>query len=287
MSLNIVIGSTASVIQLTQKLDSVSNKHSIVQPAIDVPAADNSKLSVLSRQLAESAVRAEARDASLSFSQLGAEAERLLNQILGVAYQAAKPCDDLEEPNTSDGTLLARAKLATDFVVRADHHDKSAENPFEGLSRDQLNLIVYDEKGPYTINERRAAFRGVSAIEIAWRQNLFARFDFVSAPDNSRRAEFFAEVLDQYRSLTPIERSRLPEHYEAELKAKIEASGGDVDDLVIHTLFEILARFLKYQWSEELTVETESPGATASCPSGERPSSSTSSDTNNPVRSKY
>lgn len=47
----------------------------------------------------------------------------------------------------------ARARLATRFV---NGWDKA--NPFTGLSREELNAIVFDETRSYTTNEQRAAF---------------------------------------------------------------------------------------------------------------------------------
>ncbi|MEK9970801.1 MAG: hypothetical protein VW600_16795, partial [Ferrovibrio sp.] len=48
---------------------------------------------------------------------------------------------------------VARARLATRFV---NGWDKT--NPFAGLSREELNAIVFDETRSYTTNEQRAAF---------------------------------------------------------------------------------------------------------------------------------
>lgn len=48
---------------------------------------------------------------------------------------------------------VARARLATRYV---NGWDKA--NPFAGLSREELNAIVYDESKSFTTNEQRAAF---------------------------------------------------------------------------------------------------------------------------------
>jgi hypothetical protein len=48
---------------------------------------------------------------------------------------------------------VARARLATRYV---NGWDKT--NPFAGLSREELNAIVFDETKSYTVNEQRAAF---------------------------------------------------------------------------------------------------------------------------------
>lgn len=48
---------------------------------------------------------------------------------------------------------VERARLATRFI---NGWDKT--NPFAGLTREELNAIVYDENKTYTVNEQRAAY---------------------------------------------------------------------------------------------------------------------------------
>lgn len=48
---------------------------------------------------------------------------------------------------------IERARLATRFVNGWDK-----ENPFKGLTREELNAIVYDETKAFTTNEQRAAY---------------------------------------------------------------------------------------------------------------------------------
>src|SRR3546814_8723451 len=48
---------------------------------------------------------------------------------------------------------LARERSATRFVNGLDK-----TNPFAGLTREELNAVVYDETKSYTTNERRAAY---------------------------------------------------------------------------------------------------------------------------------
>lgn len=256
--------STATFFSASKNVTAESLPQMRVGPCTVIPARSDPELSLLSRQLADSAIRAEARDARFDHGQLGIEADRLLSKLFGDVYQTDKVRHNNEEFSTSDAALLERAKQATDYVVRSDKHDKTAKNPFEGLSREQLNLIVYDEDGPYTINERRAAFYGVSDIESSWRRELMVRLDIESAANGGRTPRFYTEVLAQYLSLPAIEQAQLPENYEAELIGRIEENGGKRDEIVIHTLFEILARFLKYQNAEGSTKETEDHTASSS-----------------------
>lgn len=112
---------------------------------------DASSLSSLSVQLSQSAALAAARDSSLSRKELGAKASELLSKISGDGYFANKKANDAEVPDTQDPVLLARASNATQFV------NGSGKNPFAGMSSDQLSLIIYDDSGSFTTNERRAA----------------------------------------------------------------------------------------------------------------------------------
>jgi hypothetical protein len=59
---------------------------------------------------------------------------------------------DRETPISVDPARLAQARQATRFAYKLD------DNPFAGLTRDELNAIVYDETKSFTVNERRAAF---------------------------------------------------------------------------------------------------------------------------------
>lgn len=57
------------------------------------------------------------------------------------------------ETVTGTPERVERARLATRFVNGWDK-----ENPFKGLTREELNAIVYDETKAYTVNEQRAAY---------------------------------------------------------------------------------------------------------------------------------
>jgi hypothetical protein len=213
---------------------------------IAISSNASSTLSILSRQLGESAVRADARDRTLTRAHMGAEAERLINQIFGDVYQSAKHLHNEERPDTSDPELLERARLATDYVVRSDQHNRSVRNPFAGLTRDQLNLIVYDETGPYTINERRAAFYAVSDIESQWNKRVMRIYDQEAAENIVNRPGFCREVLSHYRSLSAIEQAQYADDYEMKLEARInEKQEGVKGNDKLFTLFELLEIMLR------------------------------------------
>ena len=108
-------------------------------------------VSILARQLNEAAIRAEI--------PLGQQSADSLEAITDNKYFANKAQHDAEIPTTRHPELLARARQATGFL---NGHDS---NPFNGLGRDQLNLIARDNGGAFTVNERRAAWESAST---AW-----------------------------------------------------------------------------------------------------------------------
>lgn len=177
-------------------------------------------VSNLGLQLADSASRAEAREKTLTRSELGEKAKNILNQIVGDAYYAGKELHDSEVPKTSNPELLARAKQATSFINDASRGGHSVINPFAGLSREQLSNIIYDDSGTYTVNERHAAWRESYDQEEAWREKVVAK-----AMDEYNRTgkltEFFKSVLSYFKELPVIEQAQYPTDYASNLEYKI------------------------------------------------------------------
>ena len=178
-------------------------------------------ISTLGRQLAASASRADARDTTLSRSELGDKAKSILSQIVGDAYYVNKAKHDSEVPKTSDPELLARAKQATAYVNSAATGSKSEKNPFSGLSREQLANIVYDDSGTYTVNERHAAWRESYDQQEAWAEKIVAQGQ--SEYNNTgKMTNFFKSVLDYYNKLPAIEQAQYPNDYASDLESKIK-----------------------------------------------------------------
>ncbi|MEE4635392.1 hypothetical protein V2L05_14555 [Pseudomonas alliivorans] len=175
---------------------------------------DTSSLSSLSLQLSESAARAAERDSSLSRKELGAKASELLSKISGDGYFANKKANDAEVPNTQDPALLARAENATQFV------NGSGKNPFAGMSSDQLSLIIYDESGSFTTNERRAAWKESFDQESAWRQKVVAN-SIAEYNETGKLTKFFTAALEHYKDLPAIEQAQYPDSYETKLQGWI------------------------------------------------------------------
>jgi hypothetical protein len=247
---NISDGNSGLVIVIKKIIDISPAASAQAESAIrDVEPAEP-VLSALSRQLAGSAARAEARDKSMDRRELGAVATRTLRNIIDSEWRLLDESApyQLELPDTSDPELLDRALQAAQYVARYAHGNPGAKNPFTGLSREQLNLIVYDEEGPYTMDERSAACSAVSAIENKWNHALWGPERLESAANNGRTPQFYTEVLAHYRTLEPIEQAQYPDNYETRLEGQIReandpASSKKKTEFHVISLFEFLARY--------------------------------------------
>ncbi|MBC3950545.1 hypothetical protein [Pseudomonas folii] len=202
---------------------------------------DTASVSTLSLQLGESAVRAEAREKSMTREQLGEFAKKTVDHILGESYVANKARHDAEVPETNDPVLIERAKLATIYVNKSVAQDPTARNPFADLTREQAVLIAYDDKGSYTVNERQAAWSRSASLEQQWRAGSIARAgqEYNSCGKNPK---FMTECLDHYKALPAIERARYDKGYESRLEASITEHGGSrkPSERMLN-LYEILA----------------------------------------------
>ncbi len=137
-----------------------------------------------------------------------------MSKISGDGYFANKKANDAEVPDTQDPGLLARAENATQFV------NGNGKNPFAGMSSDQLSLIIYDESGSFTTNERRAALSESFDQESAWRQKVVANA-MAEYNGTGKLTKFFTAALEHYKDLPAIEQAQYPNSYEAKLQGWI------------------------------------------------------------------
>ncbi|MFP1837487.1 hypothetical protein ACLEDU_17535 [Lonsdalea quercina] len=217
-----VNGVSVSATPLRSSETNATGKNSDVstsnQPVIsgETESKLQSTVSTLARQLADAAVRAEARDASSSREELAQKAKTLLSQITGPSYQNNRAKYDAEVPDTDDQALLERSKQATAFV------NGSGSNPFKGLTRDQLALIIYDDSGTFTTNERRAASYESDEQEYAWRRSAVMKSETEWNQGGYKQTEFFEMVLEHYDNLPSIESVQYSDEHRARLQNLIE-----------------------------------------------------------------
>jgi hypothetical protein len=247
---------------------------------------DNANVSLLARQLSESALRSSKREQELSRDELAAYAKKQINNFALDGYTFGKSRHDVEQPDTDDAEHLARAKQATEYVNQTINGSRYAKNPFAGLSRDQLSLIAYDDSGGYTINERRAAWSESERIKSEWEKGAVTRCQLESA-QTGRVPVFLTEVLNFYRGLPKIEQVQdcYPGDYEAELLEKIRVElaspGGEPNELAERglNLYDILASIAVSEKKEaeaisDLSVQKHSAQAPTSASFFDKPSPS-------------
>ncbi len=193
-------------IQTQPSAATANNASTLSKPLLTLTSPESVSFSVLARQLNESAMRAQSRDASLSVKELGALGKNIIDKIAGSTYYANRDQHDAEVPDTDDPVLLERARQATLF------ERGSGRNPFAGLPQDQLRLIMYDKSGSFTINERSAAFDEEYAQDQAWKRAINQRYvDEYNETGKSTQTLFM--ILAHYNDLPPIEQAQYPADY--------------------------------------------------------------------------
>ncbi len=253
--------------------ETTADREVVKEPDSSRAQADKAYVSLLARQLSESALRSSKREQELSRDELATYAKKQINNFALDGYTLGKSWHDLEQPGTDDPEHLARARQATEYVNQTINGSRYAKNPFEGLSRDQLALIAYDDRGGYTINERRAAWSESERIKSEWEKGAVTRAQLESA-QTGKIPVFLTEVLNFYRGLPKIEQVQdcYPGDYEAELLEKIRVElatpGGESNELAERglNLYDILASIAVSEKKEaevknDLSVQKHSPQA--------------------------
>ncbi|MDR0736862.1 MAG: hypothetical protein LBF51_08570 [Zoogloeaceae bacterium] len=177
---------------------------------ISADASDAPLISTLARQLNEAAERAVARDAGKTRVQLAALEKSLRNEVVGddcYWFSGYRASAEAENPKSDDPELLSRAEQATQFVS-----GKSGKNPFAGLSREQLALIMYDQGDAFTLNERRAAFYEHYQQRQAWKQIVCAQAQQEQQATNTF-THFYKTCIAEYQAASPIEQATYPPNY--------------------------------------------------------------------------
>jgi hypothetical protein len=150
---------TASSLEPTDKVG--ASPTSEVQPGA-LSGNTTTRLSPMAQLLSDAAARAAERDASNDRAGLAYIARRA-TQDFYVPYSAKnKEIRDAEVPPSDDPQRLDQAQQATNFL------NKKGVNPFQNLSNEQLTLVIYDDSGDFTHNERRVAWEAYTDSHAAW-----------------------------------------------------------------------------------------------------------------------
>lgn len=186
--------------------NAVSRTDNNIKTKAPEPEGNSSKgttLSGFARQLNQSALRASSREARLGTKELATLARSVIDKLTDSNDRKNRALHDAEVPDTQDSSLLERAKQATRFT------NGLGSNPFAGLSQDTLALIIYDESGDFTLNERKAAFKESYYQQEAWNVLMCQRYvDEYNETGKSTQTLFM--ILAQYNDLPPIQKALYP-----------------------------------------------------------------------------
>jgi len=228
-----------------------SNANAIVT-LTQTTATDTSntvQLSGLSVQLAHSEALLESRESTLTRSQLAAYAAATEDKLGGYNYVAYRAAHNNDVPKTEDPVLLARAKQAKLFdAQRSQGSGSSVKNPFASLSARQLDDVIYDDSGTYTVNERQAAYFESFDRASAWASAVVAQLNRENDATGHYTGDALIEVLNHYNALSPIRQASYPANYASDLKIQIQqySSLGETsigsDSSGIQTLIEGLTK---------------------------------------------
>lgn len=128
-------------------------------------------------------------------------------------------------PKTDDPDRIALGQKSLNYSIGLSQvPPKNLPNPFEGMARNGLSAIVYDDTGTYTDAERYAAYGELSKQDEAYFSKLYAKI--TNGGDNS---EVFKGIMDYFDDLPAIERSAYPDGFrnsiESLYREQIEQAG--------------------------------------------------------------
>jgi hypothetical protein len=103
---------------------------------------------------------------------------------------------------------LQEAEQAVAFALAQSNRRMAAINPFAGLRREALCVVVFDDSGTYTLVERYAAYQAVRQSDA----DIFIKLIATTRGVVERRI-VFRGLLEHYDRLLPIEKSIYPEGY--------------------------------------------------------------------------
>jgi hypothetical protein len=149
-----------------------------------------------------------------------------------------------------------RAKQATEFVNGRGGTAFVGKNPFAGLSRDQLALIMYDQGNAFTVNERRAALHEYNAQRSLWSQKVCAQAQMEQATTNTF-TNFYKACIAEYQEGSLIEQATYPENYVSRMEYYIklwEGGGGGVEMEPMDLLQMVLEQLRRFHGDEDTST---------------------------------
>ena len=112
-------------------------------------------------------------------------------------------------PKTGDPDRLALGQQSLDYAIGLSRlPPKHVPNPFEGMARNSLSAVVYDDSGAYTEAERYAAYGELHRQDEAYFSSLYAKI--TNGGDNR---DIFKGILDYFDDLPVVEKSAYPDGF--------------------------------------------------------------------------
>ena len=112
-------------------------------------------------------------------------------------------------PQSDDPDRLALGQQSLDYAIGlAQRPPENVPNPFEGMARNGLSAIVYDDSGTYTDAERYAAYAELGKQDEAHFSRLYAKV--MNGGDNR---EIFKSIIDYFDDLPLVEKASYPDGF--------------------------------------------------------------------------
>ncbi|MGX5797574.1 hypothetical protein ACWHY4_28110 [Pseudomonas sp. E2-15] len=132
-------------------------------------------------------------------------------------------------PKTDDPTRLALGLQSLDYAIGLSKlPPEKLPNPFEGMARNGLSNIVYDDSGTYTDAERYAAYGELSKQDETYFSKLYA--NITNGGDNS---EIFKGIMDYFDDLPGVEKAAYPDGFRDSIKSLYQEQLGQSGPLAL------------------------------------------------------
>ena len=112
-------------------------------------------------------------------------------------------------PRTDDAGRLALGQKSLDYAIGLSQiPSKNVPNPFGGMARNDLSVIVYGDNDAYTEAERYAAYAELSKQDETYFSQLYAKV--TNGGDNR---QIFKGIMDYFDELPPVEKAAYREGF--------------------------------------------------------------------------
>lgn len=129
------------------------------------------------------------------------------------------------------------------FVLGVHHRRPPADNPFQGLPREHLCCVVFDDTAPYSLIQRYAAHDALRQHDSEYFAQLIA-----TTRDTVERRIVFHGLLEHFDRLLPIEKSIYPLDYRAVQQTHLDHEEALYGKLTLEQPVSVLLKTRTPQW---------------------------------------